>query len=90
MKQIQTHFSYYTNKTVSETLAELETQAVSALNQNQVAERRRIYGFNSVQTQQISLIARFLHQFANPFIYLLLGSATLYFFLKTKSKLPLL
>lgn len=86
MKQFQTNFPYYTNKSTEDVLKELETDSATGLNPTQVAQRRAVYGYNSLSSREKSIFWRLLHQFTSPFIYLLLGAALLYFFFENKSE----
>ncbi len=65
------------DKSSEQVLSELETNA-NGLSEDEVKRRQESYGPNCLpQAEQLSLFMRFMHQFDNILIYVLIGAATI-------------
>ncbi len=82
----QMNFSFYTTLSPEDAIAYLESNATSGLNNEQYGVRKREYGLNEVDADDISKIALLLRQMKSPFIYLLLFAGGVSFFLKNSTE----
>ena len=65
----------YYNKTIEETFGELQTQP-SGLSSEDAVRRLKVYGGNTLEKgRQLNVLKVFIHQFADPLIYILIISA---------------
>jgi len=76
-------FSEFTKKEIKEVFEILKSRE-SGLNEEEVKERQRIYGFNEIKEKEVSAIEIFLKQLKSPFFYILLIAAILAFFIGEK------
>jgi Mg2+-importing ATPase len=76
-------FSEFTKKEIKEVFEILKSRE-SGLNEEEVKERQRIYGFNEIKEKEVSAFEIFLKQLKSPFFYILLIAAILAFFIGEK------
>ena len=76
-------FSEFTKKGIKEVFEVLKSRE-SGLNEEEVRERQRIYGFNEIKEKGVSAFEIFLKQLKSPFFYILLIAAILAFFIGEK------
>ncbi len=64
------------SKSWKEVLSSFETSSSDGLSDQEVTNRRKLFGYNKITAQKKqSVLIRFLSQFNNPLIYILLASA---------------
>jgi len=76
------NFSSYASTNISAVLKKFEVDPKRGLLHNEIAERRRVYGINTIKESRVSPWEILLRQLKSSFIYLLIGAAVLSFLLR--------